>query len=40
MTLTLTRLSPALGAVVEACNLAEPLSETEFAAIFQALLDH
>ncbi|HEY9100928.1 taurine dioxygenase [Chitinimonas sp.] len=40
MTLGITPLTPAIGALVEGLNLAEPLADAHQAAISQALLEH
>lgn len=40
MTLRITPLTPAIGALVEGLSLAEPLGDAHQAAISQALLDH
>lgn len=40
MALSVTRLTPTIGAVVEGVHIAEALTETTFDAIEQALVDH
>jgi taurine dioxygenase len=40
MTLSVTRLTPSIGAVVEGIHIGEPLTDAAFAAVSRALVDH
>ena len=40
MTLSVTRLTPTIGAVVEGIDLSEPLTDANFADVSRALVEH